>query len=83
MSEKLSKAGDQLRWIALPGAPILAAFAYFTLEPTGLEHEPRAVAAVALWMAMWWMTEAVPLAATSLLPLVLFPLLQVTTMAGA
>ncbi|MEO1534654.1 MAG: DASS family sodium-coupled anion symporter [Planctomycetota bacterium] len=83
MSEKLSKAGDQLRWIALPGAPILAAFAYFTLGPTGLEHEPRAVAAVALWMAMWWMTEAVPLAATSLLPLVLFPVLQVTTMAAA
>lgn len=83
MSEKLSKAGDQLRWIALPGAPVVAAFAYFMLGPTGLDHEPRAVGAVALWMAIWWMTEAVPLAATSLLPLVLFPTLQVTNMAGA
>ncbi len=83
MSKRLSNAGDTLRWIMLPGAPILAALAYVMLGPTGLEHEPRAVAAVALWMAAWWMTEAVPLAATSLLPLALFPALQVTTMAGA
>lgn len=34
-------------------------------------------AAVALLMAVWWITEAIPLAATSLLPVVLFPLLGV------
>lgn len=34
-----------------------------------------AMAAVAALMSIWWMTEAVPLAVTSLLPLVLFPLL--------
>jgi solute carrier family 13 (sodium-dependent dicarboxylate transporter), member 2/3/5 len=34
---------------------------------------------VGAWMAVWWMTEAVPLPVTSLLPLVLFPLLGVTT----
>lgn len=32
---------------------------------------------VAGWMALWWLTEPVPLAATSLLPIVLFPLLGV------
>ena len=31
------------------------------------------MAAVAVLMAIWWITEAVPLAATALLPLVLFP----------
>jgi len=35
------------------------------------------VAAVAVLMAIWWITEAIPLAATSLVPLVLFPLLGV------
>lgn len=35
------------------------------------------VAAVAAWMAIWWMTEAMPLAATSLLPLALFPALGI------
>ncbi|MFB0515775.1 MAG: DASS family sodium-coupled anion symporter, partial [Candidatus Neomarinimicrobiota bacterium] len=34
-------------------------------------------AAVALWMAIWWLTEAVPLAATAILPVVVFPILKV------
>jgi len=36
------------------------------------------VAAVGLWMAVWWSTEAVPVAATAFIPLILFPVLQVT-----
>ena len=35
------------------------------------------MAAVALLMAVWWVTEAIPLGATSLLPLFLFPLLGI------
>ncbi|MEO8399767.1 MAG: DASS family sodium-coupled anion symporter, partial [Ignavibacteriaceae bacterium] len=35
------------------------------------------MAAVASLMAIWWITEAIPLAATSLIPLVLFPLLGI------
>jgi solute carrier family 13 (sodium-dependent dicarboxylate transporter), member 2/3/5 len=38
-----------------------------------------AVAAVVALMACWWMTEAIPLAATALLPLALFPLLGVSS----
>lgn len=39
----------------------------------------RAVAAVTILMGVWWMTEAIPLAATALLPLVIFPLAGVGT----
>ena len=35
------------------------------------------MAAVILWMAIWWMTEAIPLAATALLPILLFPFLGI------
>ena len=43
----------------------------------------HATAAVAIWMATWWMTEAIPVFATALLPLALFPLVGVTTMHAA
>ncbi|UCC16893.1 MAG: SLC13/DASS family transporter [Dehalococcoidales bacterium] len=39
--------------------------------------------AVALWMAVWWITEPVPIAATSIMPLVLFPLLGITDASNA
>ena len=34
----------------------------------------RVVAATTVVMAVWWMTEAIPLAATALLPIAVFPL---------
>ena len=37
-------------------------------------------AALGVWMGIWWMTEAVPIAATALLPLVLLPMLGVANM---
>lgn len=40
----------------------------------GLPVAAQAVLAATLWMAIWWITEAVPIAVTALLPLVLFPL---------
>lgn len=40
-------------------------------------------AAVAVLMAVWWMTEAIPIPATALLPLGLFPLLGVLSPASA
>jgi sodium-dependent dicarboxylate transporter 2/3/5 len=46
--------------------------------PAGLESEAWRVAAMAALMAVWWMTEAIPVAATALLPIALFPLLRVS-----
>lgn len=39
------------------------------------------VIAVALWMVIWWITEAVSISVTSLLPLLLFPLFKVMPIA--
>ncbi len=53
-----------------------------TLATMNLDGLPI-VAAVAVLMGVWWMTEAIPLAATALIPMVIFPLLQVDTFKGA
>ncbi len=45
--------------------------------PAGMSPEARNVALITLLMAVWWMTEAIPVYATAFLPMVLFPLLGV------
>lgn len=53
----------------------VAMLLFVDLDP---DHpEVTRMAAVILLMAMWWITEAIPLAATALLPIVLFPLLGI------
>jgi sodium-dependent dicarboxylate transporter 2/3/5 len=42
-----------------------------------LSNEGDAVIAVALWMITWWLSEAVSISVTALLPLLLFPLLDI------
>jgi len=42
-----------------------------------MSREAWLVAGVGIWMATWWSTEAIPVAATAFIPLVSFPLLQV------
>jgi len=51
----------------------------FALPIEGLTPEAQRVAGLALWMAIWWASEAVPIAATSLLPLVALPLIGAGT----
>lgn len=60
--------------IGLLLGPTLYALIAFGIEPAGLSPRGQAVLAATLWMAIWWVTEAVPIAVTALLPLVLFPL---------
>lgn len=43
-------------------------------KPEGLSPEARAILASTAWVAIWWITEAIPIAVTALLPIVLFPL---------
>ena len=46
-----------------------------------LSSQGDAVIAVALWMVTWWLTEAVSISVTALLPLLLFPLLDIMPIA--
>ena len=63
--------------IGLIAAAIVLAFFWISAPPQGLEQAAWRTAGVALTMAILWVTEAVPIPATALLPLVLFPLMKV------
>jgi sodium-dependent dicarboxylate transporter 2/3/5 len=45
--------------------------------PAGMPREAWLVAGLVIWMAAWWMSEAVPLTATAILPFIVLPLLGV------
>lgn len=55
-------------------AGIIAAVLVYFIMPADLEVWPKLTAATAVLMAIWWMTEAIPIPATALIPLIIFPL---------
>ena len=72
MSKKLTREG-----VGLVLGPAL--FLVLALAPSEIPPTVQRMMAVAALMATWWVTEAIPLAATSLLPLALFPFLGLGT----
>lgn len=68
--DKPSKA----KLIGLFLGPLLFALILLFFRPADLSWEGVAVLASTAWIATWWITEAVPIPVTSLLPIVLFPL---------
>ena len=85
-SIEIGAISNKSKLIPLILGPLVALLFYFILPEQYItsagvsetfSHAARACAAIVLWMAIWWFTEAVPIAITSLLPIVLFPLFGV------
>ncbi|MEZ6135527.1 MAG: SLC13 family permease [Pirellulaceae bacterium] len=85
-----------LQWVGLGLGPILCAVCLWllpnefrTLDASGgstvaeFSWAGRATLAVMVWMGVWWLTEAIHISATALLPIVMFPLLGVATLDDA
>lgn len=77
MSPSASRTPVQTAGLVIGLALVLLIVLFF--DPVPGKPAIGAVAAVVALMACWWMTEAIPLAATALLPLALFPLLGVSS----
>ena len=69
--------------VGLVAGPAVFAVMLWMPPPDGLGAAGWSVAAVAALMAIWWLSQAVPLPATALLPAVLFPLLGVSGLKAA
>lgn len=68
-----------MRSVALWMGPLVAGAMIMSLDLVPGNRATTYTAAVAVWMAIWWLTEAVPLAITAILPVVAFPLLKIMT----
>lgn len=61
----------------LGGILVFAAIALIPLDPVTFPFPAQLAAAVTGLMVVWWITEAIPIYATALVPLVLFPVLGI------
>jgi len=59
--------------IGLLAGPLLFLAIFLMSTPEGMTPEAHAVLASTAWIAVWWISEAIPIPATALLPIVLFP----------
>ncbi len=80
MAEETIREGrSRHQLIGLFLGPIVAAAMLLMDPPAGLSEAGWKAAAAGLLMAIWWATEAVPIAVTALVPIVLFPTLGIRT----
>src|SRR3546814_17908008 len=61
------------RWFGLVGGLLVFVFMLLAPAPAGMELTAWRVAALTVLMAIWWMTEALPLTLTALLPFLTVP----------
>ena len=57
--------------------PVLFIITLFTASSFNITPSAAKVAAITVLMTVWWITEAVPVAAASLMPVLLYPLLNI------
>ena len=63
--------------IGLIAGPLVFIFLLNTTVPDGLNPEAWKVIALAAWMVAWWISEAMPLPVTALLPMIVLPMLGI------
>ncbi len=80
-TDAAGRAGYQRVGLAL--GPVVAIVMIVAGPPDSLSIAAWYTAAISLLMAIWWATEAIPIAVTALLPLVLFPWLGIADMQTA
>ncbi len=80
MKKSSSETGSGLQQAGLWLGPSIAILMLIAGPQGGLGPEAWRTAALGLWMAVWWASEATPVGVTAFIPLIFFPLLGITTL---
>ena len=92
MAQDDGKMRSIIRWAGLVGGPVLAALSYAVLpedytnsagQLVAFTSAGRVTLGIMIWMALWWLTEAVDISVTALLPIALFPILGAASIKAA
>ncbi|MEX2368084.1 MAG: SLC13 family permease [Balneolaceae bacterium] len=73
----------KMQWAGLVGGVAVFLIMFFSAPPEDLSLAGWRTAAVAMLMAIWWVSEVISISATALLPIVFFPILGVSTISEA
>ncbi|WP_298785591.1 DASS family sodium-coupled anion symporter [uncultured Marinococcus sp.] len=73
---------SKVQLIGLFLGPILFLLIQFVVQPETMSAEAVSMLGMIAWIATWWVTETLPIPVTSLLPIVLFPVLGIMEMEG-
>lgn len=83
LTESANGPISPFKWVGFLGGLAVFILMILSSPPEGLSLAGWRTAAVATLMAAWWVTEVIPISATAMLPLVLFPILGVGDIAAA
>ncbi|MHC4827399.1 MAG: SLC13 family permease, partial [Planctomycetota bacterium] len=93
MTRAILRPRAVVQWVGLAGGPVLGGVCYLLLpeqyrdvasdQIVAFSREGRVTLAVMAWMAVWWLTEAIDISATALLPIPLLPLLGAASVGEA
>lgn len=72
-SSVASQSYSRPQLVGLLLGPALFLLTVLFFSPEGLSDQGKLVLGITLWIATWWITEAIPIPATSLLPILLMP----------
>lgn len=74
---------NKLQWIWLALGPICFLLCLVIAPPANMPIQAWYTAGFALWMGLWWISEAIPIPATSLLPIAVLPLVGMASISQA
>jgi sodium-dependent dicarboxylate transporter 2/3/5 len=76
----LARPLTRKRFLTLLAGPVLAIVFLLLPAPDDMNPEAWRLVALAVWMVVWWLGEAVPIPATALLPIPMMPMFGIDKM---